>query len=136
MRNFYQAAKYGDPICSSDGPVTPFLIGMLDGVRIRQDLFLSYRQHLCGLDVNHAMILGHISALSSCINKVDGVPAGKHHLVHVAQWILGNTALNLPLCSLIPPLVCACGPGGWDGNLYIYNVSPPKLPTLKVCFSS
>ncbi len=42
---------------------------------------LSHRQHLWQLDLKHATIISHLCALRSHMNKVDGVPVGRHHLV-------------------------------------------------------
>ncbi len=46
-------------------------------------------------------IISHVSDLSSCTSKVDGVPVGRHPLV--AQWILGDRSLHPPQRSLFPP---------------------------------
>ena len=61
---------------------------------------LSYLQHLQHMRLKHSSILSHISALSSCTNKVDGVLVGCHPLV--ARWVLGDRAQNPPLRSLVP----------------------------------
>ena len=51
-------------------------------------MVLSYLQHLRRRDLKHSTILSHISALSSCTNKVDGVLVGRHPLE--ARWMLGD----------------------------------------------
>ena len=63
-------------------------------------MVLSYLQHLRRLDLKHSTVLSHISALSSCTNKVDGVLVGRHPLV--ARWVLGDRAQNPPRRSLVP----------------------------------
>ncbi len=60
---------------------------------------LSYLQHLRRMDWKHSTILSHISALSSCMNKVDGVLVGRHPLV--ARWVLCDRAQNPPRRSLV-----------------------------------
>ena len=60
--------------------------------------------------LKHSTILSHISALSSCMNKVDGVLVGCHPLV--ARWVLGDRAQNPPRRSLIPRWNLICGSGG------------------------
>ena len=60
---------------------------------------LSYLQHLRRRDLKHSTILSHISALSSCTNKVDGVLVGRHPLV--ARWVLCDRAQNPPRKSLV-----------------------------------
>ncbi len=52
----------------------------------------SYLQHLRHRGLKHNTILSHVSALTSCTNKVDGVPMGKYPLV--ARWILGDRSLH------------------------------------------
>ncbi len=61
---------------------------------------LRYLQHLRHRNLNHSTILSHISTLSSCTNKVDGVLVGGHPLV--ARWVLGDRAQNPPRRSLVP----------------------------------
>ncbi len=48
----------------------------------------------------HSMILSHISALSSCTKKLDGVLVGCHPLL--ARWVLGDRAQNPSRRSLHP----------------------------------
>ncbi len=48
----------------------------------------------------HSMILSHISALSSCTKKLDGVLVGCHPLL--ARWVLGDRAQNPSRRSLVP----------------------------------
>ena len=62
-------------------------------------MVLSYLQHLRRLDLKHSTVLSHISALSSCTNKVDGVLVGRHPLV--ARWVLCDRAQNPPRKSLV-----------------------------------
>ncbi len=52
-------------------------------------------------DLKHTTILSYISALSSCVSKVDGVLVGQHPLV--AKWFLDDRLQNPPRCSLVPP---------------------------------
>ena len=62
---------------------------------------LSYLQHLQRRDLTHSTILSHVSTLSSCTNKVDGVLVGRHPLV--ARCVLGDRkGSNPPRRSLVP----------------------------------
>ncbi len=63
-------------------------------------MVLSYLQHLRCRNLEQSTILGHVSALSSCTNKVDGVLVDRHPLV--ARWVLDDRAQNTPQRSLVP----------------------------------
>ncbi len=94
---------------------------------------LSYLQHLQRRRLKHSTILSHISSLSSCTNKVDGVLVGRHPLV--ARWVLGDRAQNPPLHSLVPK---------WDLSVVLaaliekpfepLHQATPQILTLKVLF--
>ncbi len=73
-------------------------------------MVLSYLQHLRRRNLKHSIILSHISALSSCTNKVNGVLVGRHCLV--ARWVLGDGAQKST--SKIPgsQVECVGGSGG------------------------
>ncbi len=81
---------------------------------------MSYLQHLRHRDLKHATTLSHVSAFSSCMNKVDGVPVGWHPLV--ARWILGDRSQNPPRRYLVPP---------WDLSVVLAAITE-KLLSLYV----
>ncbi len=90
----------------------PFLAGVLEGVRIP---FTHLSGQFCptySKDLKHNTNRSHIFALSSCTNKVDGVPVGKHPLV--ARWILGDRSLHPPQHSLVPP---------WDPSVILVSLT-------------
>ena len=94
---------------------------------------LSYLQHLRQRGLKHTTILSHISALSSCTSKVDGVPVGRHPFV--AKWVVGDRSQNPPRRSLVPP---------WDLSVVLVALTEkpfeplrqamPRLLTLKMLF--
>ena len=60
----------------------------------------SYLQHLRHRNLKHSIILSHISTLTPCTNKDDGVLVRRHTLV--ARWVLGDRDENPPRRSLVP----------------------------------
>ncbi len=94
---------------------------------------LSYLQHLRQRGLKHTTILSHISALSSCTSKVDGVPVGRHPFV--AKWVVGDRSQNPPRRSLVPK---------WDLSVVLAALTEkpfeplrqatPRLLTLKTLF--
>ncbi len=46
-------------------------------------------------------ILRYISALSSCMNRVNGMPVGRHPVM--AKWVFGDRSQNAPRRSRAPP---------------------------------
>ena len=83
----------------------PFLAGVLEGARIPLhssirtvlSYYSTWGKRVLNIRLSSRMFLPH----RSCMDKVDGVPIGKHPLV--AQWILGDRLLNPPQHSLVLP---------------------------------
>ncbi len=81
---------------------------------------LGYLQHLQSRGLKHNTILTHISALSNCTDRIEGVPVGKHPLV--ARWVLGNRSLHPPTRNLVPR---------WDLSVVLAAIIEPPYEPLR-----
>ncbi len=80
---------------------------------------LGYLQHLQQRGLKHNTFLTHISALSNCTDRVEGVPVGRHPLV--ALWVLGNRSLHPPTRTLVPK---------WDLSVVLAAIIEPPYEPL------
>ncbi len=81
---------------------------------------LGYLQDFQRRGLKHNTILTHISVLSNCTDRIEGVPVGKHPLV--AQWVLGNRSLHLPTRNLVPK---------WDLSVVLAALIEPPYEPLR-----
>ncbi len=62
---------------------------------------VEYLEHLSEVPLSHNTIMTHVSALSSCTYRIEGVRVGIHTLV--SAWVRGHKICHHPVKLRVPP---------------------------------